>query len=95
MLGRLRLEKEINDTEYANLHKTFLEFYNTVYIIEINQSVKQRSAEPFPTVIGTLDAIHLASALILKEENDMLEITFLTHDNQLSTAAIAMGLVVA
>jgi len=95
VLGRLRLEKEINDTEYANLHKTFLEFYKTVYVIEINQSVKQRSAEPFPTVIGTLDAIHLASALILKEENDMLEITFLTHDNQLSTAAIAMGLVVA
>lgn len=94
VLNRLRLEKEINDQEYANLHKTFLDFYKTVFVIEINQTVKQKSAEPFPTVIGTLDAIHLASALILMEENKELEITFLTHDSQLSTAAIAMGLTV-
>jgi predicted nucleic acid-binding protein len=92
VLNRLRLENEIDDKEYANLHSTFLEFYRTVFVIEINQTVKQKSAGPFPTVIGTLDAIHLASALILLEENKELEITFLTHDHQLSTAAIAMGL---
>lgn len=95
VLNRLRLEKEIDDIEYANLHKTFMDFYKTVYVIEINRTVKQKSAEPFPTVIGTLDAMHLASALILVEENDNLEITFLTHDSQLSTAAKAMGLSIA
>ena len=66
-----------------------------MHVIEINQTVKQKAAEPFPTVIGTLDAIHLASALVLKEENQKLEITFLTHDSQLSTAATAMGFEVA
>ncbi|MDX1961087.1 MAG: type II toxin-antitoxin system VapC family toxin [Leptospiraceae bacterium] len=91
VLNRLRLEKEIDDQEFANLHKIFLEFYNTISVIEINQAVKQKSSEPFSTVIGTLDAIHLASALLLKEENKKLKILFLTHDNQLSTAAIAMG----
>ena len=95
VLNRLRLEKEISDEEYANLHKTFLEFYKTVHVIEINQTVKQKSAEPFPTIIGTIDAIHLVSALRLKEENQKLEITFLTHDSQLSTAATAMGFEVA
>lgn len=95
VLNRLRLEREIDDNEYANLHKTFLEFYKTVYVIEINQTVKQKAAKPFPTIIGTLDAIHLVSALILKEENKKLELTFLTHDSQLSTAATAMGMTVA
>jgi predicted nucleic acid-binding protein len=94
VLNRLRLENAITDKEYVNLRNTFLEFYNTAYIIEINQRIKQKAAEPFPTVLGTLDAIHLASALILIEENDTLEITFLTHDQQLHTAASAMGLVV-
>ena len=60
-----------------------------------NQTVKQKSAEPFPTIIGTLDAIHLVSALLLKEENKKLELTFLTHDSKLSTAATAMGFEVA
>lgn len=91
VLNRLRLEKEIDDLEYAILHKTFLEFYDSIYIIEINQAIKKKSAEPFPTIIGTLDAIHLASALLLKEENKKLEIIFLTHDNQLSIAATAVG----
>lgn len=91
VLNRLRLEKEIDDSEYADLHKTFLEFYKTIYVIELNQAVKQKSAEPFPTVIGTLDAIHLASAILLKEENPKWQIQFLTHDSQLSTAATAMG----
>ncbi len=63
-------------------------------VIEINQTVKQKSAEPFPTIIGTIDAIHLVSALRLKEENKKLELTFLTHDSQLSTAATAMGMTV-
>ena len=95
VLNRLRLEKEIDDTEYASLHKTFSEFYKTVFVIEITESIKQKSAEPFPTIIGTLDAIHLSSALILREENKKLDITILTHDSQLSTAAIAMGFAVA
>lgn len=94
VLNRLRLENEIDDKEYADLHKTFSEFFNTIFVIEINQTVKQKSAGPFPTIIGTLDAIHLASALLLIEENNDLEITFLTHDYQLSTAAIAVGLTV-
>ncbi|MBK9498241.1 MAG: hypothetical protein IPO06_02470 [Leptospiraceae bacterium] len=64
-------------------------------MIEITESIKQKSAEPFPTIIGTLDAIHLSSALILREENKKLDITILTHDSQLSTAAIAMGFAVA
>jgi predicted nucleic acid-binding protein len=95
VLNRLRLENKIDDKEYGTLKKTFLEFYGSIFIIEINQTIKQKAADPFPTIIGTLDSIHLASAIALKEENPKWKITFLTHDSQLSTAAIAMGYEVA
>jgi predicted nucleic acid-binding protein len=95
VLNRLRLENEINDEEYANLQITFSDFYSTVSVIEMNQAVKWKSAEPFPTILGTLDAIHLSSALLLLEKNKKLKLTFLTHDTQLSTAATAMGLSVS
>ena len=44
-----------------------------------------------PTEIGTLDAIHLATALLWKElESENL--TMATHDAALAVAAVACGL---
>ena len=50
---------------------------------------RQRASETFPTVVGTLDAIHLATALAVREVEpiDLL----LTHDAQLGTAARSLG----
>jgi hypothetical protein len=53
--------------------------------------VLNRAAGPFPTALGTLDAIHLASALIWTE-NRREDLTFLTHDRQLALGAMACGL---
>ena len=60
-----------------------------VLLILFTNQVFQRASEPFSTVVGTLDAIHLATALSIREiENvDLL----LTHDSQLATAAKSLG----
>ena len=60
-----------------------------VLLILFTNQVFQRASETFPTVVGTLDAIHLATALSIREiENvDLL----LTHDSQLATAAKSLG----
>ncbi len=91
VLNRLRLEKVINDKDYTNLIKTFSEFYKTIYVVEMNKTIKEKSAEFFPTIIGTLDAIHLSTAITLRSENPKLELVFLTHDKQLSNSAEALG----
>ena len=52
-----------------------------------------RATEPFPTLLGTLDAIHLASALLAREQ--LPGLTFATHDPALGTAAMAVGFAVA
>ena len=57
----------------------------------LNRAVLHRAADPFPTVLGTRDAIHLASALLWMEEKGE-PLTFLTHDAQLAIAARACGL---
>ena len=48
-----------------------------------------RAADPFPTTLGSLDAIHLASALLVRDELEGL--AFATHDDELGTAARATG----
>jgi hypothetical protein len=43
-----------------------------------------------PTIVKTLDAIHLASALAIRERRG-IDLLFATHDNQQATAARALG----
>jgi predicted nucleic acid-binding protein len=44
-----------------------------------------------PTVLGTLDAIHLATALAVKDALS-IALRLLTHDKQLAVGASAVGL---
>lgn len=50
-----------------------------------------RAALPLPTTLGTLDAIHLATAALWREHQSA-EIAMATHDEALATAARASGL---
>ena len=53
----------------------------------------ERATLPMPTVIGTLDALHLVTALEVRRTLAP-KVVFLTHDEQLARAARASGLVV-
>ncbi len=57
--------------------------------IEITRGVLARAAQPPPTPLGTLDAIHLVSAMGWREQFESL--VFATHDLALSAAARASG----
>jgi hypothetical protein len=43
-----------------------------------------------PTVVKTLDAIHIASALAIRDRREV-DLVFATHDTQQATAARALG----
>ena len=57
--------------------------------IEITRGVLARAGQPLPTALGTLDAIHLVSAMGWREQFEGL--VFATHDLALSAAARASG----
>lgn len=92
-IDRLRLTHEINDTEVADLVRDVQTINNTLDICPLTERILQRASETFPTVVGTLDAIHLASAISIREAQpiDVL----LTHDSQQATAARSLGFQVA
>lgn len=70
------------------------EILDNLTLVQLTGQVTARASGQFPTVLGTLDALHLATALAL-EELGVEELVFATHDQQQARAAAAVGLTVA
>lgn len=87
-LDRARIAQVLNDTTVADARKRLFDQLEAFDLIELDSSVLERAADPFPTALGTLDALHLASALIARRRYDNLLLA--THDDELATAARAM-----
>jgi predicted nucleic acid-binding protein len=88
-VDRLRLSGDLSDGEMADLIRDIRIVHETLAVHPLSPAILQRASETFPTVVGTLDAIHLASALAVRESES---IDFLlTHDVQLGTAARSLG----
>ena len=58
--------------------------------VDVSPAVLRRAADPFPTPLGTLDAIHLATALLWRQGHAKAPL-IVTHDVQLAIAARATG----
>lgn len=61
--------------------------------VPLEGPVLAQAAEPLPLVLGTLDSIHLASAILYRatQPPDERPLLFATHDQQLARAARAMN----
>ena len=90
VLDRLRLTVGMNDRALARRRATTLELLEAFELVRVNRAVLERAADPFPSVVRTLDAIHLASALLCRSRHP--GIRFATHDAELASAALACGL---
>lgn len=90
-LDRLRLRTRIADAEIALRRATILELLASLHVVEVDQIVLDRAAQPMPTELGTLDAIHLATALLWREMTRD-DLVMATHDTALAIGARAHGL---
>ena len=88
-VDRLRLTHEISDSEVAELVHEIQIVHETFAIHPVTNQIFRRASETFPTVVGTLDAIHLATALSIREIANID--CLLTHDSQLATAGRSLG----
>jgi len=88
-VDRLRLSGDLSDEQVADLIRDIRVVHETLAIHPLTERILQRAGETFPTAVGSLDAIHLATALAVREAEpiDLL----LTHDAQLGTAARSLG----
>ncbi|HYM90244.1 MAG TPA: PIN domain-containing protein [bacterium] len=90
-LDRLRLRTKLSDAEVATHRATILALIASLELVEIDSVVLDRAAQPMPTELGTLDAIHLATALLWKDLT-RADLTMATHDTALALGAQAHGL---
>jgi len=92
-LDRLRLHRTLSDDELATRREAVFRLIRSMYVVEPTAAVLARAAQPLPTTLGTLDAIHLSTALLWSDRMTE-EMVMATHDHALATAARASGLLV-
>ena len=90
VIDRLRVQAALNDHELADVHHDLTRIERAIGAIPLTRPVLHRAALPMPTAVKTLDAIHLASALLLRERR-IASLTFATHEPQQLRAARALG----
>jgi hypothetical protein len=85
------LRAKLSDEEVAIRRATILALIASLELVEVDAVVLDRAAQPMPTELGTLDAIHLATALLWKGMTQA-DPVMATHDDALGLAARAHGL---
>ena len=90
-LDRLRLRAKLADREVATRRAAILSLIASLELVDIDAVILERASQPMPTELGTLDAIHLATALLWRDMTRM-PITMATHDEALGLSAKAHGL---
>ena len=89
-LDRLRVRGHLNESDFLKASEELYSAMDSIEFIEIDQRILERVGSSFPLPLGTLDAIHLASALLWRESFNT-RISFLTHDDELGKVARALG----
>ena len=93
VIDRAHVSLRVSDEESARHRSDILEALSSFRLVSVSSAILQRAADPFPTALGSLDAIHLATAMELREE--IIGLTLATHDRELAVAAGAVGFVVS
>ena len=89
-IDRNRLKGALEDNQVAELITSAHTIFDAIEFVELGRAILNRASQSFLTPLGTLDALHLATALRLTESGGF-ELTFLTHDAELATAREGVG----
>ncbi len=89
-IDRLRLQGALTTDEAVVRLRVVTEWLEAIDLVLLRPPVLSRAAEPLPTPLGTLDALHLATALIWRDRM-RLPLVVATHDGALGLAARAFG----
>ena len=89
-IDRLRLQGSLTAEEAAARTRIVTDWLEAIDLVLLRPSILSRASEPMPMPLGTLDTLHLATALIWRDRMGPLT-TMATHDTALGTAARAFG----
>jgi len=89
-IDKARLDEGLDQDEILARRLVLFQQLRRMSRIAVARSVLDRAGSSFPLPVKTLDAIHLATALQLRERR-YHELVFATHDRQQGRAAAALG----
>ena len=89
-IDRLRLQGALTMEEAAARMRALTQWLEAIDLVLVRPPVLSRASDPLPSPLGTLDAIHLATALIWRERMGALP-AMATHDIALGLAARTFG----
>ena len=92
-IDRIRLHNRVSETDLAARREAVFALLESVTLVEVTPIVLARAALPLPVSIRTLDAIHLATAQLWREQSDA-DLVFATHDAAQARAARSIGFTV-
>ncbi|MGE0454611.1 MAG: type II toxin-antitoxin system VapC family toxin [Vicinamibacteria bacterium] len=90
-IDRLRLQGALSAEDAASRRAIVVEWLEAVDLVLLQRPILARASEPFATPLGTLDALHLATALVWRDRMRQ-SLTMATHDRDLGLAARSYGI---
>jgi predicted nucleic acid-binding protein len=90
-IDRLRLQGALSTEEAARRLEVARDWLEAVDLVLLQRPVLARASEPFPTALGTLDAMHLSTALVWRDRTGA-PLVMATHDRDLALAARSYGM---
>lgn len=91
-VDRARLLGHLDDLETALKRSELAQLLVRLDLAAVDHQVIDRAKSSFAVTLRTLDAIHVATAEILKAEAESEPLEFWTHDERQATAALSRGL---
>jgi predicted nucleic acid-binding protein len=85
-LIRYRLNQELRDEGLLQLTEQLNDLLSRISLLKVNSEILESASQNWGVNLGSLDSIHLASALFIKKEKKSA-IQIFTHDKALYTAA--------
>ena len=93
VLHRCRLAGELTDEALTVARERLDEVLAGIDLLEVSRQIKQRAMAPFPVNVRTLDALHVATALMVGE--DAGGVALFSHDEGMNRCARSLGITAA
>ena len=91
VIHRLRMEGGLDDGGFVLAVERLDKLLSGVSLLALSPRVKKRAMGAFPVSVKTLDALHLASALVYAETMPAETLLVFSHDTALNRCARALG----
>lgn len=89
-IDRLRLQGALTLEEAGDRLTAVAEWLEAIDLVLLRPPILSRAGDPLPVPLGTLDALHLATALVWRDRVSPLA-ALATHDSALGAAARTFG----